>query len=162
MSQHKSQHGFTMIDLVITLAVLSILAGIATPGMNRWMSSYRLKSASTDLFSNMQMAKTGSVKENRAWSMAFTGSGYQILNGSDQVVRSIDFNQDYFGKIIYKNPEAGLAIPLNNPLIFNSNGTTNVGWVYISNQENTSYYRIGLQFVSGVVRAERWDGSDWK
>jgi type IV fimbrial biogenesis protein FimT len=162
MSQYKSQYGFTVIDLVITLAVVSILAGIATPGMNRWMSSYRLKSASTDLFANMQMAKASSVKENRAWSMAFTDSGYQILNGDGALVKSINFNQDYSGKIIYKNPEAGSALPLNNPLIFNPNGTTNVGWVYISNQEKTNYYRIGLQFASGVVRVERWNGSEWQ
>jgi prepilin-type N-terminal cleavage/methylation domain-containing protein len=161
MSQHKSQRGFTVIDLVITLAVMSILAGIATPGINRWMSSYRLKSASTDLFSNMQMAKMGSVKENRVWSMAFTGSGYQVLDGEGEVVRSIDFNQDYSGKIIYKNPEAGDTVD-TDPLTFNPNGTTNVGWVYISNQDNTSYYRVGLQFASGGVRVERWNGSEWK
>lgn len=161
MSQYKSQYGFTVIDLVITLAVVSILAGIATPGMNRWMSSYRLKSASTDLFSNMQMAKTGSVKENRAWRIEFTDSGYQILNGLGNPVKSINFNQDYAGKIIYKNPTAGDSVD-TDPLIFNPNGTTNVGWVYISNQEETSYYRVGLQFASGGIRVERWNGSKFK
>jgi prepilin-type N-terminal cleavage/methylation domain-containing protein len=161
MNPHSSQHGFTIIDLVITLAVMSILAGIATPGIHRWMSSYRLKSASTDLFSNMQTAKMGSVKENKSWSIEFTESGYQILDGEDNEFKSVDFNKDYSGKIIYKKPTAGDVVD-TDPLIFNPNGTTSVGWVYISNQENTSYYRVGLQFASGGVRVERWNGSEWK
>jgi hypothetical protein len=110
----------------------------------------------------MQLAKMGSVKENRSWSMNFTGSGYRILNGTGQEVRNISFNQDYSGKIIYKNPTAGDIIE-TNPLIFNSDGTTpTIGFVYISNQGNTDYYRVGIKYTSGSIRVERWNGSEFE
>jgi hypothetical protein len=128
------------------------------------MTTYRLKGASTDIFSNMQWAKLGAVKENRPWSINFTASGYQILNGTGATVKDIDFDKEYAGDILYKNPTGGDTIG-QNPLIFNPNGTTNnvaEGYVYITNQNKTGYYRIGPKYASGGLKVEKWDGSAWK
>jgi len=164
MRQHNTQLGFSMLDLLIAMALISILAGIATPGINRWMTTYRLKSASTDIFSNMQLAKLGAVKENRPWSIDFTASGYQVLNGKGETVKDINFGEEYSGNILYKNPEGGGTVG-QDPLIFNPNGTTNNiadGYVYITNQNNTGYYRVGPKYASGGIKVERWDGAAWK
>ena len=165
MRQYNTQRGFSMLDLVIAMALISILAGIATPNISRWMTIYRLKGASTDIFSNMQMAKLGSVKDNKSWSINFTESGYQILNGDGVPVKDIDFNKEYSGNILYKNPTGGDTIG-QNPLIFNPNGTTNnvakEGFIYITNQDNTDYYRVGPKYASGGIKVEKWDGAEWK
>lgn len=165
MPKYSKQHGFTLIELMITLAVIALLAGIASPSLQRWSSAYRLKSAATDLFSNMQLAKIGSMKENDAWNIYFTKTGtktgYEIKNGNNKKVKSIEFNDRYKGEILYKGPTSDPTVE-TNPLTFHPDGTTKTGFVYISNTANSRYYRIGIPYTSGILRIQKWNGSAWE
>jgi len=51
------KNGFTLIELLITFVILGIATAIAIPGFARWLPGYRLKSASSELYANMQFAK---------------------------------------------------------------------------------------------------------
>lgn len=161
MPKHHNQYGFTLIELMITTAVVSLLTLAVTPNLQRLSYAYRLKSASTDLFSNMQLAKMGSVRENKAWDIDFTATGYEVKNGADEVVKSVDFNDRYNGEILYQGPTSDPTVE-TDPLTFNPDGTTNTGFVYISNTANSRYYRVGIPFASGILRIQKWNGSVWE
>lgn len=87
------------------------------------------------------------------------------MNGNGDTVKDINFDEEYSGNILYKNPTGGDTIG-ENPLVFSPNGTTNniakEGFVYITNQNNTGYYRVGPKYASGGIKVERWDGAAWK
>lgn len=53
------QHGFTLIEVMIVLALVAILAAIALPSYQRYVNKSRAKGAATDLMS------LGMVLENR-------------------------------------------------------------------------------------------------
>jgi len=106
-----------MVELIIVIAVISILAGIATPGIISWLPNYRLKSASRDLYSNMQKAKMLAVKTNKEHAIFFNtvNNSYQILAdpGPDGVWRTADDVNNMPGPDgIYGN---GDDIPENPP-----------------------------------------------
>ena len=72
--------GFTLIELMVVLAILAMAAGFSAPHLQKWMRSYRLKGAVMDLHSNMQLAKANAVKENRPWLLQFDASGtYTVI-----------------------------------------------------------------------------------
>lgn len=54
--------GFSLIELVITLAVVGILLGIGTPAIGRFVESTRLTSATNNLISDLSLARTEAVK----------------------------------------------------------------------------------------------------
>lgn len=67
--------GFTLIELMITLAVLTILLLLATPSFTDFIQRYRLRGAADDVASVIASARAESLMRNRNVSVVFTGSG---------------------------------------------------------------------------------------
>jgi type IV fimbrial biogenesis protein FimT len=61
----KKQHGFTVIELLIGIAVAAILLALAAPGFSSMMSGYRLTSATNDLVNVVGLARSEAIKRNR-------------------------------------------------------------------------------------------------
>jgi prepilin-type N-terminal cleavage/methylation domain-containing protein len=160
--QHDYKHsGFSLIELMITIAVVGIIATVAAPNFQSWSGNYQLKSASNDLYSHMQMAKIGAVKENMPWTVNFNPSGYNIKNGSGTIVKTVDFGNRYNNIIQYKSPTSSASY--DSPILtFNPNGTSDKGFAYISNKARSGYYQVGLSFPNGSIILQKWNGSQWK
>lgn len=57
-------HGLTLIELMVTLAVMAVLLTIGLPSLKPIIDSIRLKSASTAFFSHLHLARSEAIKRN--------------------------------------------------------------------------------------------------
>jgi prepilin-type N-terminal cleavage/methylation domain-containing protein len=174
MVRHGQQSGFSIIEVLVGLAIFAIVAGFSVPNVQQWMRNYRLKSAVMDLHSNMQLAKAGAIKDNRPWKIQFNAAGtYTVIQcltntcetgtaGTDyRVSKTVNLATAYGNEALFKHPTSSI-IADQNPLAFSGSGLTDpAGHAYISNRTNSSYYRIGTRFIAAGIRVERWDGSNW-
>jgi len=71
-------HGFSMLEVMVTLAVIAITATIAAPSIMDMAPSMALKSAARDLYAKLQEAKMRAIKENKSVSVRFNGAYYFI------------------------------------------------------------------------------------
>ena len=75
----RKKSGFTMVELVIVIAIIAILASIAVPNLLRWLPNYRLRSATQDLFNNIQLTKLTAIKRNTNCAVTFLADRYTVF-----------------------------------------------------------------------------------
>lgn len=67
----QKNSGFTIIELMVVIAIIAIAATIAVPNLIGWLPNYRLGNASRDILSVLQQARLRAVKENAAVTVHF-------------------------------------------------------------------------------------------
>jgi len=60
----KSQHGYSLIELVVAVALAGILAAIALPGWNKLLPSYQLDSSARQFQSRTPQHQMRAATEN--------------------------------------------------------------------------------------------------
>ena len=56
--------GFSLIELMITLAVLGMLLAIGLPNMGTWLQNTQIRNAAESINSGLQFARAEAVKRN--------------------------------------------------------------------------------------------------
>jgi type IV fimbrial biogenesis protein FimT len=65
LQQPRSQRGLTAIELLVTLAILAILIGIAAPSMSRFIGQWRASNAINALTGSLRTARTEAIARAR-------------------------------------------------------------------------------------------------
>jgi len=177
--------GFSLIELMVAIAIIAILMGLAIPGFATWLPNYRLKGAARDLYSNLQLAKSGAIKDRTEWAIRFTtATSYEVWSArdpdtpnanagwnsfstsDDTLIKTVDLSGIgsgvEFGTGNSVPPAVTSAVTADsaNPIYFNSRGfiTSNAPIVaYMTNNKNRCY-AVGA-LVSGAVVLRKWDGA---
>lgn len=177
LAQIKSKAGFTLVELMVVVAIIGIMAAIATPGFIAWLPNYRLKSAARDLYSALQNARMLAVKNNTTVQVVFVAAPaplYFIDINADGIANPGEYqvNLSGYGSGVTFGFPAGLVdwggAPVATSITFpggpppfcayNSNGTTTaVGTVYLVNSQQHIVYAI-TTVTSGAVKLRKYNG----
>lgn len=68
--------GFTLIELMVTLAMLAILSALAAPSYRQLMASQTMKAASFDILNDLALARNEALKRGENVSIAPAGGGW--------------------------------------------------------------------------------------
>ncbi|RZB38435.1 MAG: hypothetical protein SRB2_00183 [Desulfobacteraceae bacterium Eth-SRB2] len=152
----RKKAGFTLTELVIVIAVLGILTAVAVPSFLSWLPKYRLRSAVRDLYSNQQLAKMAAIKTNQKCRVNYRVNPDQYRVS---LLKKTVMLKDYGSGVKFEGPnKKTFAV---DTITFNSRGTSNAGYAYLSNSGNTDYYRVG-PLTSGAIKLQRWSNKSWK
>lgn len=109
--------GFTILELMVVVAIVAILAAVAGPAMMNWRGDSRLRSAFVNMQSDIQMAKLRAVKERAPVTVLFGQTGYTIIL-DDGVTADGEVDQDLRGNGVRDNPEPLLkGVGLDPPIV---------------------------------------------
>ena len=172
--QKKKKSGFTLVELLILIAILAVLSVISIPKFNAWVPGYRLKSAASDLQSNLQKARVLAIKKNTTVKIRFDNSNpqgfYYFDTISDDIYTTGEFRVDLlsyqsgvsFGSgntsTNWSNKKIKSPVPKSNSQItYRTDGTSNPASVYLQNKNKDVCYAVTTSFT-GTSKIRKYNG----
>lgn len=123
MRSRSQQRGFTLIELMVTVAIMAILAAIAYPSFTDLIARNRLKGATEGLFADLEYAKSEAIKLNQTVTLEVTTGAswnYTIKDAGGNKLKTV--NSGEFRDVNLSGAtNASLSI---TPLQGETNGTT--------------------------------------
>ncbi|TWH64050.1 type IV fimbrial biogenesis protein FimU [Azomonas agilis] len=95
ISKHRTQHGFTLIELMIILVLLGIFLAIAVPSFSQFISSNKALATRNELLSLLQFARAQAATERTSIRVCSTDTGtnskwqVQRKNCEGEMIRSL-------------------------------------------------------------------------
>ncbi|QNH05714.1 GspH/FimT family pseudopilin [Pseudomonas sp. B11D7D] len=144
MSHHSDMRGFSLIELMIVLALLAIAVGIAIPNFARLVANNQIEAQAQTLNSLLQFARSQAVVRRTSIRLRNDNNNWIVENASDNTaLRQETFNPQH------ANITSSLA-PVT--LTFTSNGSAETASFVICRDDKAAFaYRIEVQ-PSGSTR----------
>jgi len=79
--QRSGQHGFTLIELMITLAVFAVLLAVIVPSYSDMTLGSKLRSQANELVAGAVLARSEAIKRNSAVRMCVSADGASCIAG---------------------------------------------------------------------------------
>jgi prepilin-type N-terminal cleavage/methylation domain-containing protein len=177
---NKKNAGFTLIEVLTVIAIIGIAAAFSVPALLNVLPNWRAKAAATDLFSDLQLAKTAAIRRGGDCVVTFSGNpegGVPCQYQISLINRTVSLN-DVGSDVVFRGPVAGALYPRYDgdtgsevtwTLTFNSRGMVsgdaiNVNFSsmkFADTDPKRTYYRAGAT-TAGVIHMQRYEGSVWR
>lgn len=159
---HTAYHGFSLIELVLIIVILSIVAGVAFPILKSVLPSYRLRTAARELFINFKKAKVQAITQHHPVLIQLSSDSYTICVDldNDNICNNNDTTQTiYLPKSVHLNNWKFLDNATGNTTGFTSTGLvltdtnsiTHTGTVNISLTDGTRSYTLSLPYKNSKI-----------
>ncbi|MER3422514.1 MAG: hypothetical protein C4293_04050 [Nitrospiraceae bacterium] len=138
----SAETGFTLLELLIVVAILGLAAALAVPNYLQWNARYQLRQATTELQSHLSLARMAAMNQNTTVIVTPTVSGGQL---------SATFTNPSGGRVMppFSETIREVTAVAGGPVQFNSLGLRIGGGTGI--QIMTLTNRNGLTYSIGIT-----------
>lgn len=142
---NKTNSGFTLIELMVTIAVLAILMSIASPSISNQLANQRAKSTTATLNNALKEAKIESVLRRQNMTVVYNNNGsaegtIEVTDATPKVIAS------------YQYDAKSTIKPAVNSIVFKPSKTaTAVTYTICDSNTAVSPRQIAVSAIGGIT-----------
>jgi prepilin-type N-terminal cleavage/methylation domain-containing protein len=133
----RKKSGFTIMELLMVLAVIAVVSAITVPSIISWRNSAKLRGAAGNLKGDLEMAKVNAIKHNDFVAVKFDADTYEVFvdtsgNGARDAGEALLKNRSLPAGVVFdfSHPDWTFA---GNVTKFNGRGTADNGTAILTN-----------------------------
>jgi type II secretion system protein H len=111
MIKKKKTSGFTLMELMIVIAIIAIMSSIAIPNFIGWLPERRLDAGAQDILQGLQKSKSKAIMTNRNVIVTFDAAANSFIAFVDEDAS----NDQTAGDLTIVNRNMPAGIELNTP-----------------------------------------------
>lgn len=122
--------GFTLMELMVVMAIMSILVMSIAPSLMNFLYRIRLRGAVQDIYFTLQQVRMNAIRSGGKWAVDLKESAFEVMDCGDNECTTTSDNR--IVKIIDLTSYNGVNITHNfsgNRVVFNAEGTSNAGTI---------------------------------
>jgi type IV fimbrial biogenesis protein FimT len=143
----NNKSGFTLMELMVVIALLAIISAIGAPSFINWRNEAKLRDAVSLLRGDIEMAKLRAVRENDFVAVVFNANGYTVFvdDGAGGGVRGNWASDGTEQGLRNRQLPAGVTIDVADASMFANDRTRFNGRGRIGNQGVVTFNAAGRQ-----------------
>jgi prepilin-type N-terminal cleavage/methylation domain-containing protein len=173
----RNSHGFSLVELMVVIAILAIMAMVTAPSLVTGLPTYRIKAAVRDCTSQLRNARQLAIKDKRNINIVFDADSQFFEFDGRRFPVSGSFEKQYGSGVGFgpgsategvdggSIPSDGIALNNDDGFVFTARGLADfgagnaAGAIYFTNNRGDAY-AVAVN-AAGAVALLRWRGSGW-
>lgn len=168
----NSQRGITLVELLVVVAMGSLILGITAAYTVPWFAKESMRSSTHEVETYMQLARIEAVSRNQPCRFLLDTANREIavfdMMGTANPADDVElYRRDLPDTVSFANPQGGAAVTLFSlgsdkyHTVFDGDGTVLAGSGVVCLFGGERYQRVSV-FDAGGLAVTRWNGNQWQ
>lgn len=153
----KQQSAFTLIELMVTIAVLAIIATLAAPNLSQMLHNTKVNTSSGDILSFLQQSRTEAIRLGKTVTVCGSSDGSSCLsanktNWSTGLIATHSGSTTPIQKLTFDSSQLSITGP--ETITFNTFGSTNAEHEITVTIPDANTYSVCVEVIGRAFKSK--------